>query len=132
MITIFNIAILLILLLPYSITFGREHSETGELIWTSNYIYEDLELFIFFIPLSLLTIGFQIIKLNTWRRVIFGLHIIQCCVYSLNAFFMMALPIQDYIPSWGQLITITLGPIAFIIWSIESSDFKKVKATNKI
>ena len=130
MITIFNIAILLILTLPYSITYGGGYNEIDELTWEPNYVYENLELFIFFIPLSLLTIGFQVMKFNKWRKLLLGLHIVQCCAYSLNAFLSMGIPIQDYIPSWGQLVMVTLGPMTIIIWRIESIDFKKKKAAN--
>ena len=64
-ITMFNIIIILIFVMTYSITFDViDYTEKNKLDWKPNYIFENLELFILFIPLLLMTIGFQIMKSN--------------------------------------------------------------------
>ena len=125
MITILNIAIILVLILPYSITYHGGSNETDELIWQPNYVYKDPELFIFFIPLSVLTISFQAFKFNIWRRIFLATLVILCCSYSFIALMTLSIPAQDYMPSWGHLVIVTLGPITLIILGIETNFFKR-------
>lgn len=123
MITLFNVAIFLILVLPFSESYGLWNIETDKLTWAPNYVFAELDLFIFFIPLSALTIGFQILKFNRWRKTLLILHIVQCCAYSMNALLTLGGQGQYYMPSWGQLVMITLGPIILVIWSLESNKY---------
>ncbi len=130
-ITMFNFVILLIFIAPYSITYNViDHNVTEKLDWKPNYIFENLELFILFIPLLLVTIGFQIMKFNIWRKFLLILLVVQCCAYALNSLLLIGIPVQDYVPSWGQFLTITLGPLILVILRIEIIDFKKKKTAN--
>jgi hypothetical protein len=129
-ITILNIDIILILLLPYSETYGGGSSELDELTWSLNYFYQDMELFVFFIPLSLLTIGFQIMPNGIWRKLLLGLLILLCCGYSFIAFIGLGMPIQDYAPTWGQLVMVTVGPLMLIIWGVELNKSSKHNVAN--
>lgn len=124
MITIFNVVIVLVLILPYSITYSGGPTETDDLIWQLNYVYKDFELFIFFIPLSILAISFQLCQPNIWRRIMLIILAILCCGYSFITFMILSIPTQDYMPSWGLLLTATLGPLTLLILGIETNFFK--------
>lgn len=119
LITLLNIVVILILLFPYTLTFGEVYSEAHTYSWKYHYVYSDIELFVFFIPLGVLVIGFQIIKLNNWRKKLLIILTILSCLYSLNAFLTLLVPIQDYLPSWGQILMITLGPITLSVLVLE-------------
>ena len=117
-ISIFNLEILLVLFVPYSIIYSGT-SEIEQLTWQNIYVFKELNLFIFFIPLSALTILFQLVRNRNLKKTIIILHLLQCGAYSLVALVSMSLPMQDYVPSWGTLIMATLGPMMLIITIIE-------------
>ncbi len=58
---VLNIIIFLILVVPYSYSFVH-HNETEELHWTPNFVFKETDLIIFYLPILILTIGFQLTK----------------------------------------------------------------------
>jgi hypothetical protein len=109
----------LILIVPYSVIYGGQELETDELTWNNFYVFREIDLFKFYIPLFLLTIAIQLAKSDKIRKGLLILNTLLCCSCSLAAPGSMSLPMQDYVPSYGTLLMVTVGPLMLIITKIE-------------
>ncbi len=118
-ISVLNFAILIILFVPFSKT-GFVEFEDSDYKWRNNYIINNFDLIIFYTIITAPIIWFQFIKNTTGRKI---LIILSCIICTLNAPLSM-IGGQDYVPSWGQLITISFAPLTFFILMIE---FRKNK-----
>lgn len=125
--SLLNFVILLILLLPYSNTLGEDPNNTSGMAWHLNYIWSSCELFLYFLPLALSTIGFQFINFNIWRKLVFGFALLIGCFYALNAFLTLGFPMQDYIPSYGQFATVLVAPLLLLQLRVELNRYQRNK-----
>lgn len=127
-ICILNTIVFLILIVPYSYSFGNTY-ETEELHWNPNFVFKEIDLIIFYIPILILTIGFQITKKTVWKNMLLILNLIICIIYFLGALFSLSFPIQDFSPGIGNLLILTLFPLIMIIYKIEQFERNKQKKT---
>ena len=111
LVSVFNLIVVLILILPYSET--RQHNfEKGGLSWQFNFVFAHLELIVPYLPILFLTILYQILKNQKLKNIVFGLLILLSCIYSAGAFFSLGFLAQDYTPSIGNFLMILIGPIS--------------------
>ena len=130
-ISVLNLIVFLILIVPYSYSFGNNY-ETEKLHWIPNYVFKELELIIFYFPVLILTIGFQITKKTVWRNTLLIINLIICILYFFGALQQILIPFQDFVPGFGNLLILTLFPLIMIIYKIEQIErYKKKKTTAK-
>ena len=120
--SILNFIVLLILFVPFSYSYGNIY-ETEELHWIPNYIFEELELIIFYIPILLLTILFQIQKKCFWKKIILIIFLL-ISILSLLVIISSGI-IPDYSLGLGGILIMSLTPLIMIIYKIEQ--FKKIR-----
>ncbi|MGH1385219.1 hypothetical protein [Kordia sp.] len=125
---VLNLIIFLILVLPYSYYFGH-HYEAEKLHWIPNFVYKEIDLIIFYLPILILTIGFQIAKKTTWRNILLILNLIISILYFIGAILSLSFPIQDFSPGIGNLLILTLFPLLTIIFKIDQSEKNENKIT---
>lgn len=127
-INILNISILLTLILPYSSVYMGGLSENNPLTWKPQYVYEYFELMILFIPIVILTIGFQLIKYNIWRKIVLGILVFTSGICTFLSFLSTVLPTQDFHPSWGLLLSMIIFPLSLIVWKIDQRDSRIINS----
>ncbi len=60
-VSILDLIVFLILIVPNSYSFGHNY-ETEELHWIPNFVFKEIDLIVFYLPILILTIGFQLSK----------------------------------------------------------------------
>ncbi|WP_338731385.1 hypothetical protein [Mangrovimonas cancribranchiae] len=125
---VLNIIVFLILVVPYSYSFGNQY-ETEELHWTQNFVFKEIDLIIFYLPILILTIGFQLTKKAIWRNTLLILNLVVSILYFFGALYSLSFPIQDFSPGIGNLLILTLFPLIIIIFKIEQYERNKNKKT---
>ena len=126
-ICILNLVVFLILIVPYSYSLGQ-HYESEELHWIPNFVFKQIDLIIFYLPILILTIGFQIVKKNVWKKALLIFSLIIYILYFFGALYSLSYPIQDFSPGIGNLLILTLFPLIIIIYKIERNKKKKTIA----
>ena len=103
LISIANLLIGLIFIVPYCYDYYGEY-EYSQLEWHPTYIYNDVDLLSIYISMVILLITFQIIKPVILKNItLIILIIINACCTSISLL-SAVLPVQDYLPSLGQLL----------------------------
>ena len=126
-ISVLNLMVFLILIVPHSYSFGY-HYETEEIGWTPIYVFKDIELILFYLPILILTIGFQLTKKTIWRNTLLILNLLVSILYFMGALFSLSFPVQDFSPGIGLLCILTLLPLIMSIYKIEQYERNKKKA----
>ena len=116
--SVLNLILILILIVPYSYS-SKHQYETEELHWTPNFVFNEIDLFMFYLPILILTIGFQITKKIIWKKILLILNLVLSIIYFIGAILSIWLPIQDFIPGFGNLLILTLFPLIMIIFIME-------------
>tara|TARA_Y100000815_G_scaffold117945_1_gene106474 strand:+ start:884 stop:1315 length:432 start_codon:yes stop_codon:yes gene_type:complete len=116
--SVLNLILILILIVPYSYSSIHQY-ETEELHWTPNFVFNEIGLFMFYLPILILTIGFQITKKIIWKKILLILNLVLSIIYFIGAILSIWLPIQDFIPGFGNLLILTLFPLIMIIFIME-------------
>ena len=114
-VSILNLIVFLILIVPNSYSFGHNY-ETEELHWIPNFVFKEIDLIVFYLPILILTIGFQLSKKTVWRNTFLILFIVFSILYFIGAVFSLLFPIQDFSPGIGNLLILTLFPLIIIIF----------------
>lgn len=114
-VSILNLIVFLILIVPNSYSFGHNY-ETEELHWIPNFVFKEIDLIVFYLPILILTIGFQLSKKTIWRNTFLILFIVFSILYFIGAVFSLSFPIQDFSPGIGNLLILTLFPLIIIIF----------------
>ncbi len=114
-VSILNLIVFLILIVPNSYSFGHNY-ETEELHWIPNFVFKEIDLIVFYLPILILTIGFQLSKKTVWRNTFLILFIVFSILYFIGAVFSLSFPIQDFSPGIGNLLILTLFPLIIIIF----------------
>ncbi len=117
-VNLLNFILLLILSVPFSYSYGNNR-ETEKLHWISNYMYNELDLIVFYLPILALTIGFQIATKKVWKNALLTLNLGIAVIYFLETLFSLIVPIQDHSFGLGQLLILTLFPLITFIYRFE-------------
>jgi len=135
LIILIDILLLLLLVLPYSESFwGGPFNETHE--WRPNFVYSNEELLTFYIPLATLYVLYQLISWPKLKKYVLYLCIVISTLYSLNALASLMIAMQDFIPSWGNLLIVGLAPLTWLLLVKDKLRIKQLlksaKDTNEI
>jgi len=118
-ICVLNLVVVIILFVPYSYSLGQTY-EAEELHWISNFIFNELDLIIFYSPVLILTITFQITSKKIYRKILLILNMIISLCQLVIALFSLVFPIQDFLPGIGMFLIVSLFPLITVIYIIES------------
>ncbi|WP_405369242.1 MULTISPECIES: hypothetical protein [unclassified Nonlabens] len=103
-----------------------------QLHWIPNYIFQEVDLFLFYIPILILIIGYQINKKIIWKKTLLILMLIIFLLYFFGAIASLSFPIQDYSLGLGSLLLLTLFPLTAIIYKIEQHKRNKKIIANTV
>ena len=120
-----NSAFLLLITLPVYTIFDPGMSEESEERWVDCYVYNDLELAIFIIPLVLCCILIQVgkEKWNRRRNKIFA--VIFSGVYFLYAIQALLISVQDFVPNYGILPLLVIFPLLLLYCYVDQNKYKE-------
>lgn len=119
-----NLNLLLILLFPFYYTFGNAF-ESENLQWTPVYLIASSDI-IFYVPLLILTIGFQTAKNKNTKILLIKLNLVFSFIYVLGTLLILYVAFQDFYYGLGLLLILTLFPLTFGILIIELKKQKNI------
>jgi hypothetical protein len=103
---------LLLLLLPYGNSYNADNDS-----FEPAYLLDDVIMIISYIPFFLLLSAYLMLKVGLLKSIIKFVLIGLSFIYFLNSLGSLFIPLPDFTPGWGALISMTLFPI-FIIYLI--------------
>lgn len=110
--------------LPYGYIYSH-NSEFDELKWTKSYVYQDINLILFFLVYTFLTVSIDYLKNKSLGKKLLFVHLIISFIFSSLSFLSILLISQDYMPGIGNFLSIFLFPLSMSIYIS-----KKEKALN--
>ena len=124
--TILNTAFLLLVVLPFSTSFDPGMYEDSEGKWVDNYVYSDLELSLFIVPLVMSWVFIQVQRASWNKKGGKKFAIIVSSLYFLYAIQALSIPMQDFSPNYGMLPLLVIFPLLLLYCYIDRPKVKEV------
>lgn len=115
---VLNIVLFIILLVPYSYIYSH-HNENEDLHWIPNFVFQQADLFGFYLLIAVLIIGFQIAKTNILRKRLLIISLIVSFVYFIAGSLSLYLPVQDFSAGIGNVLVLTIFQLGMLILILE-------------
>ena len=108
---------LLLFLVPYSNVSIPDDDLVKDQEWKATYVWQDGILTIIYIPFGLFLCFYFLLKPKPLKNIVKFILIALSLFYFILSLGDLTVPIQDFVPSWGVVISMMLFPI-FIIFLI--------------
>lgn len=120
---LYYLALLFIFIFPFSKVYILKTEEV-EGIWENVYVLQELDLFLLFLPIVLLSLSFIMVK-EKFRRVIFWIIIFFSLLNSFIGIIGFTIPSLDSVPYIGNYIMVLLFPLSLTSFIKNIFVFKK-------
>ncbi len=122
---IINVISFLLLIVPYYQSYGA--TELGSGTWMNQYFFSDYTQMLFLLLFYLMWISIQLSADKKIVKLLKFLSILLSFLFMVYCFLVISIPIQDFIPSIGIYLVMTIFPCLVLLYTLEYIIANKTK-----